>query len=59
MCEARSRLGRERPDTAGARVRRLDYFVPHLGAGAEMIQGSTEEVAGKLLDLLKAKGGIK
>jgi len=43
----------------GARVRRVDYFVPQLGAGAEMIQGSTEEVAGKLLDLLKAKGGIK
>ncbi len=50
------------PDTvgaAGARVRRIDYFVPQLGAGAEMIQGSTEEVAGKLLDLLKAKGGIR
>jgi len=45
--------------TAGARIRRVDYFVPQMGAGAEMIQGSTEEVAGKLLDLLKAKGGIK
>jgi electron transfer flavoprotein beta subunit len=44
---------------AGAKVRRVDYFVPQLGAGAEMIQGSTEEVAGKLVDLLKAKGGIK
>ena len=45
--------------TAGAKVRRVDYFVPQAGAGAEMIEGSTEEVAGKLVDLLKAKGGIR
>ena len=43
----------------GAKVRRIDYFAPELGAGAAMIQGSTEEVAGTLLDLLKAKGGTK
>jgi electron transfer flavoprotein beta subunit len=43
----------------GARVKRLDYFVPPAGAGAEMIEGSVAEVAGKLFDLLKAKGGIK
>ena len=43
----------------GARVRRLDYFVPPAGAGAEMLEGSVDEVAGKLVDLLKAKGGIK
>jgi electron transfer flavoprotein beta subunit len=44
---------------AGAKVKRADYFVPAAGAGAEMIEGSTEEVAGKLVDLLKAKGGIR
>jgi electron transfer flavoprotein beta subunit len=44
---------------AGARVKRLDYFVPPAGAGAEMLQGSTEEIAAKLIDLLKAKGGLK
>ena len=44
---------------AGARVQRLDYFVPPAGAGAEMLQGSANEVAGKLIDLLKAKGGLK
>jgi electron transfer flavoprotein beta subunit len=44
---------------AGAKVKRVDYFVPQTGAGAEMIEGSTEEVAGKLADLLKAKGGIR
>ena len=46
------------PSTLGARVRRLDYFVPPAGAGAEMLEGSVDEVAGKLVDLLKAKGGI-
>jgi electron transfer flavoprotein beta subunit len=44
---------------AGARVKRLDYFVPPAGAGAEMLQGSNDEISAKLIDLLKAKGGIK
>jgi len=44
---------------AGARVKRLDYFVPELGEGAEMLEGSTEEIVAKLVELLKAKGGIK
>jgi electron transfer flavoprotein beta subunit len=44
---------------AAARVRRLDYFVPPAGAGAEMLAGSTDEIAVKLIDLLKAKGGLK
>jgi electron transfer flavoprotein beta subunit len=44
---------------AGARVQRLDYFVPELGDGAEILEGSTDEVADKLIELLKAKGGIK
>ena len=44
---------------AGARVKRLDYFVPELGDGAEILEGSTDEVADKLIELLKAKGGIK
>jgi electron transfer flavoprotein beta subunit len=44
---------------AGANVRRAGYFVPQSGAGAEMLEGSTEELAGKLADLLKAKGGIR
>jgi electron transfer flavoprotein beta subunit len=45
--------------TAGARVQRLDYFVPELGDGAEILEGSPDEVADKLIELLKAKGGIK
>lgn len=44
---------------SGARVKRIDYFVPQLGAGAEILEGSHEEIAAKLIDLLKAKGGIK
>jgi electron transfer flavoprotein beta subunit len=42
-----------------ARVRRVDYFVPPAGAGAEMLQGSPAEMAAQLANLLKAKGGIK
>jgi len=44
---------------SGAKVKRIDYFVPELGEGAEILEGSNEEVAEKLIDLLKAKGGIK
>ena len=44
---------------AGAKVKRLDYFVPVLGAGAEMLEGSTEEIIDKLIELLKSKGGLK
>jgi len=44
---------------AGARARRMDYFVPELGEGAEILDGSSEEIADKLIEILKAKGGIK
>jgi electron transfer flavoprotein beta subunit len=44
---------------SGAKVKRIDYFVPALGEGAEILEGSSEEIAEKLIDLLKAKGGIK
>ncbi|HXG57678.1 MAG TPA: electron transfer flavoprotein subunit beta/FixA family protein [Thermoanaerobaculia bacterium] len=43
----------------GAKVRRIDYFVPEAGTGAEMLEGSIEEVADKIVELLKAKGGIR
>jgi electron transfer flavoprotein beta subunit len=41
-----------------AKVKRVDYFVPVLGKGAEMLEGDHEEIAGKLIELLKAKGGL-
>jgi electron transfer flavoprotein beta subunit len=46
-------------EAVGARVRRADYFVPALGAGAEILEGSMEEKIDKLIELLKAKGGLK
>ncbi len=44
---------------AGAKVSRVDYFVPVLGKGAEMLAGSTDELVEKTIELLKSKGGIK
>jgi electron transfer flavoprotein beta subunit len=41
-----------------AKVRRVDYFVPAAGAGADMLTGSTKEIAAQLVELLKAKGGL-
>ncbi len=43
---------------AGAKVKRVDYFVPALGKGAEMLEGDQEEVIAKLIELMKAKGGL-
>jgi electron transfer flavoprotein beta subunit len=44
---------------AAAKVRKADYFVPERGKGAEMLQGSKEEVIAQVIDFLKAKGGLK
>ncbi len=46
-------------DLGQAQVKRVDYFVPELGEGAEMLEGSDEEIIAKLIELLKAKGGLK
>ena len=42
-----------------AKVKRVDYFVPALGKGAEMLHGSREENIDKVLELVTAKGGLK
>ena len=50
------------PSTVGdaaAKVKRTDYFVPAVGKGAEMLQGSREENVAKLVELVAAKGGLK
>jgi electron transfer flavoprotein beta subunit len=50
------------PDAVGAKaasVKRLDYFVPSVGEGAKMLEGSEEEIMEQLIELLKSKGGIK
>ncbi|HSE36273.1 MAG TPA: electron transfer flavoprotein subunit beta/FixA family protein [Blastocatellia bacterium] len=44
---------------AAAKVKRVGYFVPALGKGAEMLEGSREEKIEKLLVLVAAKGGLK
>ncbi|HVO81817.1 MAG TPA: electron transfer flavoprotein subunit beta/FixA family protein [Terriglobales bacterium] len=44
---------------AAAKVKRVDYFVPALGKGAEMLQGSREENIDKVIELVAAKGGLK
>jgi len=44
---------------AAAKVTRVDYFVPALGKGAEMLEGTREENIEKLLELVAAKGGLK
>jgi electron transfer flavoprotein beta subunit len=44
---------------AAAKVKRTDYFVPVLGKGAEMLQGSGGEMADKVVELMKAKGGLR
>ena len=52
-------LAPESVGAAGAKVKRLDYFRPELGEGAEILEGSTEEKLEKLVELLKTKGGLK
>ncbi len=50
------------PNTVGdaaAKVKRVDYFVPSLGKGAEILHGSREENIDKVLELVAAKGGLK
>ena len=50
------------PNTVGAsaaKVKRVGYFVPTLGKGAEMLTGEREENIEKLLELVAAKGGLK
>ncbi len=42
----------------GAKTKRVDYFVPDTGEGAEMLEGSTGEIIEKLIEKLKAKGGL-
>jgi electron transfer flavoprotein beta subunit len=50
------------PDSVGesaAKVKRVDYFVPALGKGAEMLHGSREENVDKVCELVAAKGGLQ
>ena len=50
------------PSTVGAaaaRVKRVDYFVPAAGKGAEILQGSRDAIINKVTELIAAKGGLR
>ena len=59
MSAAELGLGADAVGEGAAKVKRKDYFLPELGEGAEMLEGSTEEIVDKLIELLKAKGGLQ
>ncbi|MFZ0309751.1 MAG: electron transfer flavoprotein subunit beta/FixA family protein [Candidatus Sulfotelmatobacter sp.] len=44
---------------AAAKVTRVDYYIPTLGKGAEILNGTREENIDKVLELVAAKGGLK
>jgi electron transfer flavoprotein beta subunit len=52
-------LSPESVGKTGAKARRVDYFVPELGEGAEMLEGSTVEILDKFFEILRSKGGLK
>jgi electron transfer flavoprotein beta subunit len=52
-------IGANTVGEAAAKVKRVDYFVPALGRGAEILHGSREENVAKVLELVAAKGGLK
>ena len=53
------KIGLSTVGEAGAKVKRVDYFIPALGKGAEILHGSREENIDKVLELLETKGGLK
>lgn len=52
-------IGASAVGEAAAKVKRVDYFMPTLGKGAEILRGSREENIAKVLELVAAKGGLK
>ncbi len=42
-----------------ARVKRRGYFLPEGGQGAEVLEGTADKIIEKLINHLKAKGGIR
>jgi len=42
----------------GAKVKKADYFIPESSEGAEMLEGSSDEIITKLIEILKANGGL-
>ncbi len=48
----------EEVGAAGSDIRLEKVFLPPVGEGAEMLEGKPEEVAAKVFDILKDKGGL-
>ena len=44
---------------SAAKVKRLDYFMPIAGKGAEILRGSREEIIDRVAELVAAKGGLR
>jgi len=44
---------------AAVKVKRVDYFVPALDKSARMLEGSREENAAAVVELIAAKGGLR
>ena len=44
---------------AAAKVKRLNYFVPATGPGAQMLEGKTEVLVEKVIELVRARGGLR
>jgi len=43
---------------AAAKVRRVDYFAPPIGKGAQILEGKREEIVDEVIELVKEKGGL-
>jgi electron transfer flavoprotein beta subunit len=52
-------IGENTVGAAAAKVKRVDYFIPSLGKGAEILHGTREENIDRVLELVAAKGGLK
>ncbi|MEW5910827.1 MAG: electron transfer flavoprotein subunit beta/FixA family protein [Thermodesulfobacteriota bacterium] len=53
------RAPKEMVGRTGAAVTKVDYFIPELGKGAEILEGGTDEIIDKLIEILKSKGGLR
>jgi electron transfer flavoprotein beta subunit len=51
-------LKAEEVGLAGSDIRLEKIFLPPVGEGAEMLEGKPEEIARKVVDILKDKGGV-
>ena len=51
-------LKAEEVGLSGSDIRVEKVFLPPVGEGAQMLEGKPEEVASKVFDILKDKGGL-